>query len=114
MAPEREMPTAACYSANFDSASLLPPPNQNDSFLADADADADADRFSSFSGQGFFSAAVDCKSDFYSAAEKSGTAGSGSLSTAFQAEQRSLDLYIPVRKKGTGLIVCDFGTGIGS
>ncbi|KAG6492902.1 GATA transcription factor 4-like [Zingiber officinale] len=93
MAPEREMPAAACYSANFVSANLLQPPNQNDSFLAAADADAH--RFSSFSGQSFFSAAVDCNTEFYSTAEKSGTAEGSSLSTPFQAEQSPLDLYVP-------------------
>ncbi|XP_074576134.1 GATA transcription factor 4-like [Curcuma longa] len=84
MAPEREMPAADCYSANFVSASLLPPPNQSDTSLAAAAASV---RFPSVSGQGV--------SDLYSAAEKSGTAGSSSLSTAFQAEQTSLDLYVP-------------------
>lgn len=104
MATEWEVPMAACRST----ASVIPPPNQNDSFMVAAAAD---DQFASFCGQDFFSASVSCNSSFYSAPEKSAVAGSSLLSSVFQAEQSSFDLYIPVRKENSSIL--DFGRGIG-
>lgn len=106
MATEWEVPMVACRSTASVAASLIPPPNQNDSFMVAA---AD-DQFASFCGHDFFSASVSCNSRCYSAPEKSTDAGSSLLSSVFQAEQSSFDLYIPVRKEKS---ILDFGRGIG-
>ncbi|XP_074576238.1 GATA transcription factor 4-like [Curcuma longa] len=91
MATEWEVPMAACCSAASVAASLIPPPNQNDSFMVAADDD----QFASFCGRDFFSASVSCNSSRYCAPEKSAVAGSSLLSSVFQAEHSSFDLYVP-------------------
>ncbi|KAG6504047.1 GATA transcription factor 4-like [Zingiber officinale] len=92
MATEWEVSMAVSCSTTSVVASLIPPPNQNGSFMVAA---SDADQFASFCGQDFFSASVNCNSSFYSAPEKSAVAGSSLLSSVFEGAQSSFDLSIP-------------------